>query len=549
VSEREAPSRRPWHLWVLTILAVVSAAIASIDVASPDGGTALERRLFPRFDRQEVVAIHWGQGDDALVLERRGDALAITVPRSGTVRPAALDAFFGAIEVLRPMRVLDGESTTRMRTVDIDLGSRHLRFAVSVGDRAGQLDYAGSRYAIPRYLAEELDLHADDVRATRPFAAVGEDDASGFMIGGDAESTIVEGPPWLILYSDPKGRLFADPEVVQEIGRLLRGISYQGFVADDPDAPPRAYVKARVGVDWIEMVVIGSCDEGRYKVTSAIGTGCVLASAVDAIRRLGLDGKRVLDRHLVVPGRQGEVASVRITRDERALELRGGDGWRVNGAEVEPIQVLSWLRRFDDLISGEPIAVPDAGLATRAVVTLELTDGSTVELRFVSWRGSVWVRRADEPALWPVSREVDEVVRADPSAFAGLELIEHASTELTRAVARRHGVVVHEVVRGVLLSDWSTPSPGRRVDATAVSSLAHAVGYLHAERHLGAGELGDDATELELHFEDPLYRVEQVARMRVTRGDAGCIAVLEGTKERFLLGASDCNGLLGTWTR
>jgi len=545
----DAPRRSARQLWVLTVLALVAVAVASIDAATPAGGI-VEERLFPRFDAQDVVAIRWGQGEGALVVERGTQGLVITRPHAGPVRPAAIDAFFGAVAMLRPMRAVGVDEAISLRSVEIDLGTRRLHFAVATGERVGWIEYAGTHYAIPLYLARELDLHADEIRATRPFAALGTAEASSVVVGGEGESTIVEGPPWQILYREPKGRLFADPDVVDEVLRLLRGISYRRFVAAaDPDAPASSYVKARVGVDWVAMEVIGRCDDGDYLVTSMLGAGCVGADAIDPILHWGRDGKRLLDRHLVVPGRHGEVATVRIARGGQELELRGGDGWRAGGQELEALQVLAWLRRFDDLVVGDPIPVPEIALEPRAAVDLELTDGSTLALRFMDVDGSPWVRRGDEPALWPVSKELDAVVRPDVSIFAGLELIDHSSMELTRAVARKSGAVVQDVVRGTLLSDWSTPVPGRRVDAAAVTALAHAVGYLHAESHLGPGELGDVATEIELHFEDALAAVRQVVQLHVARGDAGCVATIGDSRERFALAASDCDALLGAWTR
>ena len=468
---RSADVRRPWALWVLTALAVVSVAAVSIDLATSDGGLATSRRLFPSFDADGVESIRWTEGDDELIVEREGDHFMIVAPRRGRARDAAIEAFLGAVEMVEPMRRMKDGGPESLRSVEIRSGNERLNFEVRSGDD-GWLSYGGSQYRIPSYLARELDVDAEDLRARRPFAALGDADSTGFAIGGASESTIVEGPPWQVLHDAPKGRLFADPDAVATVARLLRGVSYSSFSADvDPDAPTTFYIRARVLGQWRELVGVGDC-AGGYLVSSDVGTGCVERRLIDSVLELGERAGRLLDRHLVVPGRHGKVDGVRIVRGSGELVLRSGAGWTAEGKTLDPQQVLAWLRRLDDLIVGEPVPVPENLGAASAVVELELASAERFVLEFYDLGGRAFVRRAQEPALWPVSPEIETVVRPDVGAFSGMELIPYSSAELTRAVLRRDGAVVDEVVRGELLGDWTTPRPGQRVRPDAVRALS-----------------------------------------------------------------------------
>lgn len=538
-------------LWALSALAIVSVAAVTIDLATGDGGVRGTERLFRSFDVRAVEEIRWELDGARIVVGRRGEQFRLLEPRQGAVRASAIDAFFGALANVQPMRAgKEVGDVAAMTSVEVVAPGSTLRFSVALdeSEQFAWIERSGRRFPVEAYVGRELTPRLEDLRARRPFGGLARYAPTGVAVEAGEGSVIIEGPPWQVLMGEPKGRLFADPEVVSEVERLLRGLSYQSFLESDESAGHRGYVRVRLGGTWQELFVLGPCD-GGYRVSGEIGAGCVASEGMDRIfalmRRPGL----VLDRHLVILASGSSVNGVRISRGEAELVVRRSSNWTAKGQQVDPSRVLAWLRRLDDLTGGEPVAVPSDLAPAYATVAIETDAGETYLLSFHRHRGRVWARRGNEPALWPILPAEEQIVQPAVEVFAGLEVIPFASADLVRAIGSGPDGTAEEVIRGELLGEWQVERGVLRRDV--VRSLVSVVGYLHASESLASGApAGPPERTVRLFFVESLTgSARAVVELRLwMRTDRSCLAQVGEARGTFVLAASDCAPLLGPWT-
>ena len=462
-------------------------------------------------------------------------------------------------------------------------------------------------YLIDGYVARALDRSPAELRARRVFpllGALGGRMSDPFVAGvarieiqRGARTRVLSGsPPMVHLAQRPArapggiagalatGNVRADPAMVARLGDRLRDLSIVHFV----DAAPRAPAPAGAGSGLRvrvhgqgeaagvvqELAWHGPCpgEPTMRLVSTAVGTGCVDAGALDAVA--AFVGEAMVSRHLVHPA--ARLAEIHITPAEApAVTLVArGSAWHLRLAAsaaaaadtAEVGAVYGWLAALTRAAGGALIPADEARPGARVLaVTFTHADGRTEELAlFRPERGNTWLaRRNHEPVFLALDPAVvlgaRGILPAGPARFRRRQVLALEPHALREAVARRGGRVVEHLVRGELLSDWDVRVPaGKRLRAGAIEAIREAAGRLRARRYLAPeperhGARQPWRRQVEVVFDPAPVDTEPAPRRhRIdigARTEAGCRARLDQEPTLIELDRASCDALLGPWTR
>lgn len=575
------------------------------------------RRLLPGCGTVQRIA--WQRpGAPAMRLVREAGKGMVLAGVDGLVDEAAVADVLGTLELVSYRRKLPADRVARGLAeprVRLEVTCEHGGVVtLALGNRIEQVDRVwlarggdapddSADYLIDGHAARALDRAPDALRARSVFPLLGGRTGDPFVAGiarieiqRGARTRVLSGSPAMVDV-EPRaagapgaleaGSVRADPAMVAKLGERLRDLSIVHFVDAAPAAPaPVSASGQRVRVHGAAAGVVqeltwrGPCpgEPTMRLVSTAVGTGCVDADALDAVAAFA--GEPMISRHLVDPAaRLTEIRVAPADAPEVSLVARGS-AWHLRiatdavaaaesgaaaattveakAAAAEVGAVHEWLAALARAVGGALVPAAEARPGARALaVTFTHADGRTEELAFFRpVRGKPWlVRRNDEPVFLALDPAVvvgeRGILPAGPDRFRRRQLLALEPYGLREAVARRGGRVVEHVVRGELISDWDVRVPaGKGLRAGAIDDLREAAGRLRARRYLASAWRGP-RREVEVVFDPgPLDPAPRRHRIDIgARTEAGCVARLDDDPALFELDQAACDALLGPWTR
>lgn len=611
----------------LVILAGVTALLALaaiVDLARPDRDAPRSRRLVPACD--SVMRVDWERATVAPVALQRVDGRTYELVESrdaGEVRLPAdervVEDVLGTLELLSPRRALPARRAER----GLAPARLHVRVTcadgrvtvLALGDRVAAMDrvwlarfsdaQADTDYLIEGHAARALDRRADELRARRVFARLGERLAADGLAGetrielqqGD-RALALSGRPALVHLDAAVPSARADIDQVSALVRGLRDLAIVHFVAAAGDPATSAAPAASAGLaaplrirvsDGSATVAtleeLGPCpapaqataEPALRLVRTQIGAGCVAADALAALAAFLDQPRRMIARALVAPGDWQRIRILDPDGVGLVLVPRGGDAAMTvdhegHGSETlaaERAAVDEWLGALAAAASGAVVPVAELD-ETPALVVSVIVQQSGVEDVVEVYRdprasGATqrWLaRRNGEPVylVLDVAPHAANILPVEPLRFLPRALLVREPFALREVIARVGGRVSERLQRGELLDDWTVAAPARAsVEPGVVDALRQTLANLRAVRFVAsepapAHRLTPPRRSVEAVFDPGPLDQGAPFRDRIDIGadtPRGCLARLDtgAAGPVFELDRRACAVLLGPWTR